>query len=321
MSQDFTPIYTAPKGMEHFRFWCQKVLPLVYDDSLSYYELLCKVVRHLNDIIENLDITNENVRRLHDSFVALQNYVNEISEQAERAESAANNANFRSQQAVATATTALEKSEEALTLAMQFAEQYDSVIAIAENALQVANTAEQNANAANATAMQAINTANRVDMSKLDKSFVTQGNWSPKLCNRSTGEEYTEASAVIYDANNTYGAWTKIGNLVFFEVCIVTNSSTNEINNPAGVKLPFTNRNSFASMTAGITYGAVNAIAGVSGEDFINHTAHSICVAKNSNIAVPYFGSEGMVWAFGSNQVKRFMFSGFYETNDELPLF
>lgn len=31
------------------RFWCQKVLPLVYDESLSYYELLCKIMKHLNE--------------------------------------------------------------------------------------------------------------------------------------------------------------------------------------------------------------------------------------------------------------------------------
>ena len=35
-----------------FRFWCQKVLPAVYDDSLSYYELLCKVTAKLNELIE-----------------------------------------------------------------------------------------------------------------------------------------------------------------------------------------------------------------------------------------------------------------------------
>lgn len=33
------------------RFYCQKVLPLVYDDSLSYYELLCKVCDKLNEVI------------------------------------------------------------------------------------------------------------------------------------------------------------------------------------------------------------------------------------------------------------------------------
>lgn len=36
-----------------FRFWCQKVLPLVYDDSLSYYEVLCKCVDYINKLIEN----------------------------------------------------------------------------------------------------------------------------------------------------------------------------------------------------------------------------------------------------------------------------
>lgn len=38
-----------------FRFWCQKVLPLVYDDSLSYYEVLCKVIQYLNKIIEDVN--------------------------------------------------------------------------------------------------------------------------------------------------------------------------------------------------------------------------------------------------------------------------
>lgn len=33
-------------------FWCQKVLPLVYDDSLSYYEVLCKLKEKINEIVE-----------------------------------------------------------------------------------------------------------------------------------------------------------------------------------------------------------------------------------------------------------------------------
>lgn len=39
------------------KFWCQKVLPLVYDDSLSYYEVLCKISEKINELIEN----NENL--------------------------------------------------------------------------------------------------------------------------------------------------------------------------------------------------------------------------------------------------------------------
>lgn len=36
-------------------WWCQKVLPLVYDDSLSYYEILCKLKAKINEIIDALN--------------------------------------------------------------------------------------------------------------------------------------------------------------------------------------------------------------------------------------------------------------------------
>lgn len=41
--------------IKKFRFWCQKVIPLVYDNSLSYYEVLCKVVDYLNKVIEDMN--------------------------------------------------------------------------------------------------------------------------------------------------------------------------------------------------------------------------------------------------------------------------
>lgn len=38
--------------IEKLRGWCHKVLPLVYDDSLSYYEVLCKVRAKINEVID-----------------------------------------------------------------------------------------------------------------------------------------------------------------------------------------------------------------------------------------------------------------------------
>ena len=35
------------------KYWCYKILPLVYDDSLSYYEVLCRVTKKLNEVINN----------------------------------------------------------------------------------------------------------------------------------------------------------------------------------------------------------------------------------------------------------------------------
>lgn len=40
-------------SLQAFKAWSHKVLPLVYDDSLSYYETLCKVVEYLNKVIES----------------------------------------------------------------------------------------------------------------------------------------------------------------------------------------------------------------------------------------------------------------------------
>lgn len=57
-----------------FRFWCQKVLPLVYDDSLSYYELLCKVVGKLNELAENQN-------NLSDEIKAVANDLNDFKTQ------------------------------------------------------------------------------------------------------------------------------------------------------------------------------------------------------------------------------------------------
>jgi hypothetical protein len=58
---DFSPTQGNYKELKPFRYWCQKVLPLVYDDSLSYYELLCKVVDYLNKTMEDVDTLHVDV--------------------------------------------------------------------------------------------------------------------------------------------------------------------------------------------------------------------------------------------------------------------
>lgn len=39
--------------IDKLRYWCHKILPLVYDDSLSYYEVLCKTSAKLNEVIDS----------------------------------------------------------------------------------------------------------------------------------------------------------------------------------------------------------------------------------------------------------------------------
>ena len=58
-----------------FRHWCYKILPLVYDDSLSYYELLCKVVKAIGDVISNMDGVRDDMDKLVVAYNELKNYV------------------------------------------------------------------------------------------------------------------------------------------------------------------------------------------------------------------------------------------------------
>ncbi len=58
-----------------FRFWCQKVLPLVYDDSLSYYELLCKVVCKLNEMAENQNNLSDEIKQVAQDLDDFKNQV------------------------------------------------------------------------------------------------------------------------------------------------------------------------------------------------------------------------------------------------------
>lgn len=60
---------------EFFRFWCYKVLPLVYDDSLSYYELLCKMVDYINNLIETDKLQNDEINKLKQEIQAVQNWI------------------------------------------------------------------------------------------------------------------------------------------------------------------------------------------------------------------------------------------------------
>lgn len=61
--------------LETFRFWCFKVLPLVYDDSLSYYEILCKVVDYINKLIEQDKVFGDEIEKLKQEISVVQNWI------------------------------------------------------------------------------------------------------------------------------------------------------------------------------------------------------------------------------------------------------
>ena len=76
MSANFTPDKNTLTPLKPFRFWCQQILPLTYDDSLSYYELLCKVVDALNKSMEDIELLSADVDNMFTAFNELQDYIN-----------------------------------------------------------------------------------------------------------------------------------------------------------------------------------------------------------------------------------------------------
>ena len=63
--------------MRPFHFWCQKVLPLVFDDSLSYYEVLAKMRDYLNTAIEEINAIGDEYEGITNRLEELKTYVDE----------------------------------------------------------------------------------------------------------------------------------------------------------------------------------------------------------------------------------------------------
>lgn len=65
-------------NIDKLRYWCYKVLPLVYDDSLSYYEVLEKVVQKLNELVDKYANFDELVEEINSAIESLQKQIDAI---------------------------------------------------------------------------------------------------------------------------------------------------------------------------------------------------------------------------------------------------
>ena len=65
--------------LKYFKFWCYKVLPLVYDDSLSYYEVLCKVVDYINNLIDQDRVFADEIADLQNDLATVKTWIDNFS--------------------------------------------------------------------------------------------------------------------------------------------------------------------------------------------------------------------------------------------------
>lgn len=61
-----------------FGYWCQHILPLVYDDSLSYYEVLCKLTHFIQELMKDEDLLKQFVNEINGNLEKLTNDFNQF---------------------------------------------------------------------------------------------------------------------------------------------------------------------------------------------------------------------------------------------------
>lgn len=69
---------TEREPLSTFHFWCQQVLPLVYDDSISYYEVLCKLVAYLNEMINTTNANTADIAALRSDLSIVQKWIDDF---------------------------------------------------------------------------------------------------------------------------------------------------------------------------------------------------------------------------------------------------
>lgn len=182
---------------------CQKVLPLVYDESLSYYEVLCKVIQKLNELIKiNNSIRDEihkeyveileaaktvtetvaSVTAMRDEVLTLkqatEQYANDVVTAYNETVQARDTAIAKAESAEQSAITATEKANIAEQSATTATQKASIASHSATTATQSATSAEQNANSASQSATTATEKANEAkqyaDEAKASAGLVGQ---------------------------------------------------------------------------------------------------------------------------------------------------
>lgn len=206
---------------------CQKVLPLVYDDSLSYYEVLCKVQHKLNELIEINNAVRDEVNKeyveiletaktltegiasvtsMRDEVLTLkqatEQYANDVATAYNETVQARDTAVAKADIAKKSATTATEKANIAQTSATTATEKANIAEQSANTATQKASDAQASADIATAKADIAKENADKVisAMSQVSGTvnyYEINGNWLNRIYNSDGVTVNQETNAFI----------------------------------------------------------------------------------------------------------------------------
>ena len=136
-------------SLHYIHYHTQLAIPTVYDDSLSYYEVMNKTYLHFNAMIDEM---NKNYEIIDQAFQEVLKKTNEWMEeakaQADRAEQEANNSQASAEASQQAAEDARNQANRASTEADRANQEATNAANSAASALEQANRAESEANRA-----------------------------------------------------------------------------------------------------------------------------------------------------------------------------
>ena len=157
--------------LRYIHYHTQLAIPTIYDDSLSFYEIMNKTNLHFNEVINDM---NENYEIIDKAFQEVLEQTNkwmeEAKAQADRAEQEANKSQASAEDAKNQADRASSEADAAAASALEAQKQADRASSEAENAKAqaqaAANSAQESATSAAASAGSASESAASATESK-----------------------------------------------------------------------------------------------------------------------------------------------------------
>lgn len=199
-NNNLNPDLKPTVDMSKFRFWCQKVLPLVYDDSISYYEVLGKMVTYLNQVIDNVNADTENVQTLKDAFDELADYIEAIGEVDIRELTQLINEGVEAaQEALQYSTQAHESQISANQSAINAS---DSAINAASMAESASNSAQNASSSATNAANSALNAINMAESASNSAESAQQSATTASAASTSAEEDALKAEGLAVGQQN-----------------------------------------------------------------------------------------------------------------------
>ena len=122
-------------GIASIVHWhCQKVLPLTYDDSLSYYECICKLIHKVNEVIDTFNDYEEIIQQLTGEIADIESLKSRVTELENKAKEIDENAEKIAQ--LFNRDNHLQNEIDELTNQLNnLIESYDNIITYVDNAV------------------------------------------------------------------------------------------------------------------------------------------------------------------------------------------